>query len=66
MGTYSWFPGVTACLRGQLSEEVSKAPLGPLAMGIMTAPGVATMSANHVIRDKVTGATYFLSRKSDP
>ena len=52
------FLEVTACLRGQLLEEVPKAPPGPLAMGMMTAPGVATMSASHVIRDEVTGATY--------
>ena len=52
------FLEVTACLRGQLLEEVSEAPLGPFAMGMMTAPGVVTMSASHVIRDEVTGATY--------
>ena len=27
-------------------------------MGMMTAPGVVTMSASHIIRDEVTGATY--------
>ena len=52
------FLEVTTCLRGQLPEEVPKAPPGPLVMGMMTAPGVATMSASHIIRDEVTGATY--------
>ena len=41
-----------------MPEEVPKATLGPLVMGMMTAPGVATMSASHVIRDEVTRATY--------
>ena len=52
------FLEVTACLRGQLPEEVPEAPPGPLAMGVMTALGVATMSASHVIQDEATGATY--------
>ena len=52
------FLGVTACLRSQLREEVHKASLDPLAVGVMSAPGVATMCTNHIIRDEVTGATY--------
>ena len=52
------FLEVTACLRGQLPEKVPKAPPGLLAMGMITAPGVATMSASCIIRDEVTGATY--------
>ena len=43
------FLGVTACLRGQSPEEVPEAPPGPLAVGMMTALGVATMSASHVV-----------------
>ena len=53
------FLRVTACLRSQSLEEVPKAPPDPLAVGMMTAPGVATVSTSHVIRDEVTGATYF-------
>ena len=52
------FLEVTACLRCQLPEEVLEAPPGPLVVGMMTASGVATVSASHVIRDEVTGATY--------
>ena len=52
------FLEVTACLRGQSLKEVPKAPPCSLAMGMMTAPGVATMSAIHVIWDEATGATY--------
>ena len=51
------FLEVTACLN-QSPEVVPKAPPGPLAMGMMTAPGVATMSVRCIIRDEVTGATY--------
>ena len=43
------FLEVTACLRGQLLEEVPKAPPVPLAVGMMTALGVVTTSASHVV-----------------
>ena len=52
------FLGVTACLRSNSLEEVPKGPSGPLVVGVMTAPGVATMSTSCIIRDEVTGATY--------
>ena len=52
------FLEVTACLKGQSPREVPKTPPVPLVMGMMTAPGVMTMSASHVIQDKATGATY--------
>ena len=52
------FLGVTACLRSQLLEEVHEASLDPLAEGVMSALGVATMHTSCIIRDKVTGATY--------
>ena len=53
------FLGVMACLRRSHSpEEIPKASLDPLVVGVMSAPGVATMCTNHIIRDKVTGATY--------
>ena len=48
-----------ACLRrSQLLEKVHEASLDPLAVGVMTAPGVATMCTSHIIRDELTGATY--------
>ena len=52
------FLEVTTCLRGQLPREVPKTPPVPLEMGMMTAPGVTTMSASHVIQDEATRATY--------
>ena len=52
------FLGVMACLRSQSPEEVPKAPPDPLAVGMMTAPGVVTVSASCIIRDEVTEATY--------
>ena len=58
MDTYSWFPGGNCLSKSQSLQENPEAPLGPLAMGMMTALGVATMSASCIIRDEVTGATY--------
>ena len=53
------FPRVTACLqRDQSLEGVCKVPLDPLMIGVISVPAVATMSTSHIIRDKVTGATY--------
>ena len=52
------FLEVTACLRGQSPREVPETPPVPLAMGMMTAPGVTTMSASNVIWDEATGATF--------
>ena len=52
------FLGAMACLRSPSLEEVHKASLDPLAVGVMTAPGVATMCTCCITRDKYTGATY--------
>ena len=52
------FLDVTTCLRNQLPEEVPEAPPIPVAVGMMAAPGMATMSASHVVWDEATGATY--------
>ena len=49
---------MTTCLRNQLPEEVPKAPPVPVAVGMMAAPGMVTMSASHVVWDEATGATY--------
>ena len=56
--TNSWFPGGNCLPNGSITGGGPKAPLGPLAVGMMTAPGVSTVSASHIIRDEVTGATY--------
>ena len=47
-----------ACLRSQSPEEVHEASLDPLAVGVMSAPGVVTMCTSCIVRDKVTRATY--------
>ena len=39
-------------------EEAHKVSPNPLAVGVMSAPGVATMSTSHIMKDKVTGVTY--------
>ena len=49
-----------ACLRrSQSPGEVHEVSLDPLAVGVMSAPGVVTMCTSHIIRDEVSGATYF-------
>ena len=60
---HQWVPTpgfleVTACLKGQSPGEVPKAPPVLLAMGMMTALGVTTMSASHAMQDEATVATY--------
>ena len=52
------FLGVMPCLRSQLPEEVHEASPDPLVVGVMTAPGVATMCTSCIVRDDLTGATY--------
>ena len=53
------FLGVMACLRrSHLPEEIHEVSPDPLVVGVMSAPGVATMCTSHINRDKVTGATY--------
>ena len=52
------FMEITACLRSQLSEEVLETSPVPVAMGMMAAPGVVTMSTSQVLWDEATGATY--------
>ena len=52
------FLDVTTCLRSQLPEKVLKVPPIPMAKRMMAAPGMATMSASHVVWDEATWATY--------
>ena len=53
------FLGVTACLRRDQSPEgVHKVSPNLLAVGVMSAPGVATMSTSHIMKNEVTGITY--------
>ena len=41
-----------------MQEEVPKTSPVPLAMGMITIPGITTMSASHVVHDEATGTTY--------
>ena len=52
------FLEVTSCLRDPLSKEILDTTPVQVAVGMMTAPGVATMSASHVVLDEATGVTY--------
>ena len=47
------------CLRRDQSlEGVHEVPSGPLMVGAMSAPGVATMSTSCIVKDEVTGVSY--------
>ena len=51
------FARVTACLwRDHPPEGVSNPD--ELGMTVLTGPTVATISASHIVKDKVTGVTY--------
>ena len=52
------FVDITTSLRIQLSKEVLETPPVPVMMGMMAAPGVATMSTSWVVQDEATGVTY--------
>ena len=53
------FLGVTACLRRDQSPEgAHEVSPDPLMVGVMLAPGVATMSTSGIVKDEVTGVTY--------
>ena len=52
------FLGVMACLRRDQSlEGAHKVSPNPLAVGVMSAPGVVTMSTSCIMKDEVTGIT---------
>ena len=53
------FLGVMVCLRRDPpSKEAHKVSPNPLAVGVMSTPGVATMSTSCIMKDEVTGITY--------
>ena len=53
------FLGVTACLkRDESPERTPEVSPNPLTIGVVTAPGMATMSMSHIMREKMTGITY--------
>ena len=53
------FWGVMVCLRRDPPpEEAHKVSPNLLVVGVMSAPGVATMSTSCIMKDEVTGVTY--------
>ena len=53
------FLGVMACLRRDESlEGAHEVSPNLVAVGVMSAPGVATMSTSHIVKDEVTWVTY--------
>ena len=52
------FLEVTSCLRDPLLKEILNTTPIPVAVEMMTALGVATMSASRVVLDEATGVTY--------
>ena len=53
------FLGVMACLRRDQSPEgAHEVSPDSLMVGVMLAPGLATLSASCIVKDEVTGVTY--------
>ena len=53
------FLGMMVCLsRDPPSEEAHEVSPNPLAVGVMSPPGVVTMSTSCIMKDEVTGITY--------
>ena len=53
------FLGVMACLRmPELVEVDLEPPMGTMPIGLVATLGISSMSASHIMRDKVTGVTY--------
>ena len=58
VGAYSWIPESNCLPERSVTQRGSQNTPIPLAMGMMTALGMMTMSASHVIQDEATRATY--------
>ena len=53
------FLGVMACLQVlELVEVDLEPPMGIMPIGLVVTLGISSMSASHIMRDKVTGMTY--------
>ena len=53
------FSGVTACLHApELVEVELKPPVGIMPIGLVAAPGIASMSSSHIFKDELMGVTY--------
>ena len=42
----------------ELVEVDLEVPMGTMPIGLVTTPGISSMSASHIMRDEVTGVTY--------
>ena len=51
------FAGVMPCLQSNQPPEEVPDP-DSLRMAVLQGPAIATLSANHIIKDKVKGVTY--------
>ena len=48
-----------ACLKmPELIEVDQEVPMGTLSIGLVTTPGISSMSSSHVVKDDATGLTY--------
>ena len=53
------FLGVTACLHAsELVEVELEAPVGIMPIGLLVAPGIASISSSHLVKDELMGVTY--------
>ena len=53
------FTGVTTCLHVPKLVEVDlELPVGLMPMELVAAPGIASMSSTHIIKDELMGVTY--------
>ena len=53
------FSGVTACLHTpELVEVDLEVPGGVMAIGLVAAPGISSVSSSHIVKDEITGITY--------
>ena len=51
--------GVMACLKmPELVEVDQEVSMDTLSMGLVTAPGISSVSSSHVVKDDATGLTY--------
>ena len=53
------FSGVTACLHTpELVEVDLEAPVGAMAIGLVSTPGISSVSSSQIVKDKLMGITY--------
>ena len=53
------FSAVTACLCTAECIEVNlETPIGTMPIGLVTTPGISSVSSSCIVRDEITGLTY--------